>query len=403
MMSSSLPSVEHSPLICGMGLASGLGIGVMAHREAMLRGDRVSKPLGELWGYDHSWSHLYGAWIPDRRLFENRHQGPASSLSLVLARQAIAEAGWGVSELHDAALVVGSSRGNAAGWLDDWPHRRRVKLLSVPQSLHSELASCVSLELGIHGPYHVVSNGCASGLDALGFAWMLLQCGMVKRVLAIGVDLPLSPSLLDTYHGSRMLSPSGKNNPYHPEADGMIIAEGGAALALEMAGERQLPWLNVPRLLDYRSNSDAHSPLSMPPSGHYMSELLSSALTATCEVMQGEELPVTLCPHASGTRGNALSESAALTRAFQNRALPDFRLMKPWVGHAIGGSGILELALMLIFARDGMLPPNLPSLSPPVLDGQLSESVDRAGKRLLIKSASSMGGHNAVVSIGIGM
>ena len=35
-------------------------------------------------------------------------------------------------------------------------------------------------------------------------------------------------------------------------------------------------------------------------------------------------------------------------------------MMKPWTGHAIGGSGILELALMLVFAREGVLPPNPP-------------------------------------------
>ena len=387
-------------MIRGLGIASGLGGGVDAQIAAMESGSDIFRPLSELWGHDHAWSAFKGAWIPDRSLFKGRRQGPASSLALCLARQAVADAGWGTDELKDAAIVVGTSRGNAAGWLGDWSGRRRVKLLSVPQSLHSELASCVSIELGIHGPYHVVSSGCAAGLDAVGLAWMLLKCGAAKRALAIGLDLPLVPLLLDTYFDSRMLSESGANNPYHPAADGMVISEGGAAIAMELDGKDGRK--GCPVLLDYRANSDAYGPLGMPPSGEYMAELMEKALDEIR--LYGLELPLTVCPHASGTRGNAVSEQAALTRVFgdRDRDMPDFRLMKPWVGHAIGGSGILELALMTAFAREGKLPPNFKGLAAPVDGVCLSESVDLAGSRVIMKSASSMGGHNALVSIGVG-
>lgn len=389
---------ESATVVCGLGIASGFGVGVESLVEGLKSGRDVFRSLSDLWGDGYSWSELKGAWIPDRSLFASRRQGAASSLALHLAKQAVADAGWGEDELRDAALVVGSSRGNAAGWLDEWPGRRRVKLLSVPQSLHSELASCVSIELGMHGPYHVVSSGCASGVDAVGLAWMLLKSGTVQRALAIGLDLPLSPALLNTYFDSRMLSKSALNDPYHPAADGMLIAEGGAALAMELRpcsmSERK------PVLLNYRSNSDAYGPLGMPPSGEYMAQLLESSL----EVVKRFGMPLSLCPHASGTRGNALSEQAALARVFSSRGdeMPDFRVMKPWVGHAIGGSGILELVMMLAFARNGELPPNPKGLAVPLDGVVLSESVDPAGSRILVKSASSMGGHNAVISVGIG-
>lgn len=383
-------------VICGVGMASGFGVGADAQLEGIRRGASVFRSLSDLWGEGHSWSNFKAAWIPDRSLFKSRRQGPASSLALCLARQAVADAGWGSEELKDAALVVGTSRGNAAGWLGEWPGRRRVKLLSVPQSLHSEMASCVSIELGIHGPYHVVSSGCAAGLDAAGLARMLLKTGAAKRALAIGVDLPLVPSLLDTYFDSRMLSERAVNNPYHPDADGMLIAEGGAALAMEIRPFGACE--GSPVFLDYRANSDAYGPLGMPPSGEFMGRLLSSALAE----IEPCGLPLTICPHASGTRGNAVSEQAALEHVFSDADLPDFRLLKPWVGHAIGGSGILELAIMLAFAREGKLPPNPAGLSSPLEGARLSPSSDVLGSRIILKSASSMGGHNAVVSIGVG-
>ena len=149
------------PRVCGLGLASGFGMGAAAHLTGVREGRSVLKPLRELWGAGHPWGDVLSGWIPDRKLLCSRRNGPASQLALLLARQAVEEAGWGEEELKDAALIVGSSRGNASGWLSPWPGRRSMKILAVPNSLHSELASCVSIELGIRGPYHVLASGWA--------------------------------------------------------------------------------------------------------------------------------------------------------------------------------------------------------------------------------------------------
>ena len=217
------------PRVCGLGLASAFGLGAEAHISGVRQGLQVLKPLKELWGAGHPWGDVRSGWIPERGMLCSRRNGPASQLALLLARQAVEEAGWGPHELEDAALVVGSSRGNASGWLSPWPGRRPMKILAVPNSLHSELASCVSIELGIHGPYHVLASGCAAGLDAVGMAGMLMRQGVVKRALAVGLDLPLCRELLGTYWASGMLSRNGVNDPYGSGADGMCISEGGAA------------------------------------------------------------------------------------------------------------------------------------------------------------------------------
>lgn len=375
------------PRVCGLGLASGFGMGAAAHLSGVKEGRRVLKPLRELWRAEQPWADVLSGWIPDRKLLCSRRNGPASQLALLLARQAVEEAGWGEDDLKDAALIVGSSRGNASGWLSPWPGRRSMKILAVPNSLHSELASCVSIELGIRGPYHVLASGCAAGLDAVGMAAMLMRQGIVTRALAIGLDLPLCRELLGTYWASGMLSRNGENDPYGPRADGMCISEGGAAVALEMSSS---PGICVK---DYLVNSDACSPLGMPEDGKSMGALLKSALRNW-----DGKTPLTVCPHASGTAGNAVSERAALKRVF-GTFLPDLRMMKPWTGHAIGGSGILELALMLAFIREGALPPNPAWVSSPDGKALPEEELPLHGKRLLVKSAASMGGHNVVLGL----
>ena len=76
-------------------------------------------------------------------------------------------------------------------------------------------------------------------------------------------------------------------------------------------------------------------------------------------------------------------------------------MMKPWTGHAIGGSGILELALMLVFAREGVLPPQS-SLGHLPGRRRLFCGGAAAGRgRMLVKSAASMGGHNVVLSLAV--
>lgn len=395
------PSVSpfSGPYVCGIGMASALGMGTGAHVDALKEGKRVFRPLKELWGEGHAWDHVPAAWLEDRQIFLARRQGPASILALHLARQAVGDAGWGKNELRSAALVVGSSRGNSMGWLDSIPGRRKVKLLSVPQSLHSELASSITIELGMHGPYHVMSSGCAAGLDAVGMAAMLVNSGVVERALAVGLDVPLSPSVLDTYWASRMLAPGGINNPYGADADGMVIAEGGGAVAMSSHVEDIKEGVSYGRVMDYRANSDACSPLGMPENGEWLGRLMKESL----KKLSGLDVPLTVCPHASGTRNNGIAERAALERVFgsSGRQLPDLRLMKPWTGHAIGGSGILELCLMLAFAVRGKLPPNLPGLESPLQGCVLSVRTDPSGERVLMKTASSMGGHNAVLALGV--
>ena len=76
-------------------------------------------------------------------------------------------------------------------------------------------------------------------------------------------------------------------------------------------------------------------------------------------------------------------------------------MMKPWTGHAIGGSGILELALMLAFVREGSLPPNPGWVSSPCGGAVPAAETALDGERLLVKSAASMGGHNVVLSLSV--
>jgi 3-oxoacyl-[acyl-carrier-protein] synthase II len=354
---------------------------VAEHHASVLARKMPFKELAGLLGAGNPHAGRPAAWIHDRKLLLNRKWSPATMAALHVAREAVADAGWTAGELRDAALVVGTSRGNAAGWLGPWPGRRPFKLMAASNTIHSEPCSASSIELGITGPNHVLASGCAAGLDAAGIAMMLVQCGMAPRALAVAVDLPLVPLLLDNYAASGLLATDPDLDPYRRGSSGFIPAEGAAAMAIEPRGG------DFPKLLHYACNSDACDPVGIPADGGRTSELLEKAM-----ILHGH--PAAVCPHATGTAVQAIADPAALARAFPDEK-PTLHLLKPFTGHTIGASGLLESVILARFLREGKLPPNLPGRHAP--DGFILPDVPLDAGGPVNKLSHGMGGHNALL------
>ena len=376
--------IEQSLFITGLGALSALGETVSQHHQAVTERHVPFQPLGRLLGAGSPHAARPAAWIAARGLLTHRKWSPVTMAALHVARQAIIDAGWGPAELRDAALVVGTSRGNAAGWLGPWPGRRPFRLMAASNTIHSEPAAAISIEFGMCGPNQVLASGCAAGLDALGMALLMVRGGMAPRALAVAVDLPLVPLLLDNYALSGLLAAAFECNPYHPLSAGFVPGEGAAAMTLERVGGRPQP-----QLVHYACNADACDPVGIPADGGRTPELLRQALALT-------QAPAALCPHATGTAVQAVADPAALQRAFP-AARPTLHLLKPFVGHTIGASGLLESVLLARFLRDGRLPCNLPGLHAPAGYVLPETILDSPGP--VYKLAHGMGGHNALIAI----
>lgn len=303
--------------------------------------------------------------------------------ALHVAREAISQTGWSAEELRGAALVVGTSRGNAAGWLGAWPGRRPFKLMAASNTIHSEPASAISIEFGITGPNHVVASGCAAGLDAVGVAMMMLKCGLATRALAVAVDLPLVPMLLDNYAASGLLSPMFKMDPYDSHSSGFVPGEGAAAVAFETNNHA------VPSFIYYFCNSDACDPVGIPKDGGNTKVLLRNALDAVGNCFA-------ISPHATGTAVQAQADPAILSAVFQDPK-PTLHPLKPYLGHTIGASGLLESVILARFLQDGKLPPNIAGLHAPEGFTLPVDSIDATGP--VFKLSHGMGGHNSLLVI----
>ncbi|MDG0994289.1 MAG: beta-ketoacyl synthase N-terminal-like domain-containing protein [Akkermansiaceae bacterium] len=398
--------------ITGIGLTTGLGDGACANAEAIASGRHALNPLSGLLGKDSRYTDLNAAWIDDRSLLLSRKWAPGSMLSLHVAKQAIRDAGLAGEDLSNAAIIVGSSRGNAAGWVAPWPERRSFDLMAASNSMHGELASAVSIELGIHGPWQVISSGCAASLDAMGMAWMMLKQGVVSRAIVIGVELPLLPEVIELYEKTGVLAKSSVNDPYSADAGGFFPGEAGAAVVLETTdalAERKSRVKSADktecfthkhgsgdvRMTGYWCNSDANSPIGMSTDGKGLRDCLIKAVND----LRDEPEITAVCPHASGTLLHGKAEIEAMTAALPDDRTYSLHPLKPFTGHAVGASGLLDCVLLTYFMRIQSLPPNLAGITSPGEPFTLAPNTLSYDGSTVLKIAVGMGGHNSIVSL----
>ncbi len=333
------------------------------------------------------------AAFPSRELVKGRRYGAATNAAVYVASAAVRRARWSAEDIRDSWLFGASSRGNAGEMLGMNSWRRPLRKFSASNTMHCEIPAAVSIELGIRGPWQMISNGCSSGLDALGMAWMAVASGVAPRAIVVAVDLPLIAALLQDFRDTGLLSTNNVNDPFAPQTSGFFPGEAAVAVTLERdaSGRPKLC-----RLEHYSANSDAYDTLMIPDDGGGIESCVRSALLAG-----DPSKVVALCPHATGTLNHARAEPPALLRALAGNKVPLLPL-KPQTGHTLGASGLLDVALLAACMAEGWLPATLPGLTPPacglpLIDSPLQVS---SGDRV-VKLASGMGGHNAAVSMAV--
>ena len=377
------------------------------------------KPLSGLLGDNSQYHTLGGAWIKNRGLLNSRKWAPGSALSVHVAKQAVEDAGLNDIDLKETAVLVGSSRGNVAGWTIPGVERRAFDLLAASNSMHGELASAVSIELGTRGPWQVISSGCAASLDAMGMASMMIKQGVIKRAIVLGVELPLIGEILNTYAKTGVLATSEVNDPYSKNTSGFFPGEAGAAIVLESVSgvcerhlraeaisededvtaclwrDEELVAKSLVRMTGYWCNSDAESPIGMPVDGAGLRDCVKSAV----EDLTSEPPILGICPHASGTLLHGKAELAALRDALPNKSTISLHPLKPYTGHTVGASGVLDTVILAHYLRNKKLPPNLPGLTVPSKPFDLNANQLSYGGATVLKIAVGMGGHNSIVAM----
>ena len=135
-----------------------------------------------------------------------RRYSRASLAGVIAAREAWADAGLRISQAN-AGVIVGSGAGGIE--VGERQYRefftdalKKVTPYAIPVSIVGMISSEISIALRLHGISHVLSTGCTSSTDAIGYGMALLRSGEVNVLLSGGVDACVTPGMM--YGFSRM-------------------------------------------------------------------------------------------------------------------------------------------------------------------------------------------------------
>ncbi len=237
--------------------------------------------------------------------------------------------------------------------------------------------------LGIRSPVRVVSNACASGTNALGMAWHLVQSGQANRVIAGGYDT-LSQLV---YAGFDCLKASTPElcRPFDAGRSGLVLGEGAAFFLVEREGPI--------KIAGYGSATDTHHLTQPHPSGSGPAMAMRRALdAANCEPDAVDYINA----HGTGTPQNDACEAAAILSVCPEAAVSSTKAM---TGHTLGAAGAIEAAFCAISLQQGFLPPTLNFRSPDpgvCLDLVVNSSRETACRKVLSNSFG-FGGANASI------
>jgi len=295
-------------------------------------------------------------------------------LILTATREALGRAGicWerqSVAEKQSWGVIMGSGGGTPDFTEEQYrlffsQQLRRVSAYNVSSSTPGSLASEVSLHFGFRGPSHLISTGCTSSTDALGYAFNMIRFGLADHLVSGGADATITPGILQGFcvmgvvTASRNHAPERASRPFNKTRDGFVLGEGAWVLVLE---ERQGALARGAKIfgeiLGYGSTCDAFHRVRLNPDGEEPARAMNLALQ-DAEVAKDEIGYVAL--HGTSTQLNDKTETLAAKLCFGSRAhdIP-MSSVKSMIGHPQGASGAAAVVAALLAMNHGFLPPTI--------------------------------------------
>src|SRR5204862_576526 len=90
---------------------------------------------------------------------------------------------------------------------------RKVTPYAIPSSIVGMMSSEISISLRLRGVSHVLSCGCTSSTDAIGYAAALIRAGEADVVLSGGADACVIPGMMFGFARMRVLSSAFNDRP----------------------------------------------------------------------------------------------------------------------------------------------------------------------------------------------
>jgi 3-oxoacyl-[acyl-carrier-protein] synthase II len=297
-----------------------------------------------------------------------RRYSRASLAGVIAAREAWADARLRLAE-PNAGVIVGSGAGGIE--VGERQYRefftdalKKVTPYAIPVSIVGMISSEISIALQLHGISHVLSTGCTSSTDAIGYGLSLLRAGECDVLLSGGVDACVTPGMMYGFARMRVMAtrynntPAAASRPFDRGRDGFVLGEGAWMVVLEREESAARRGVHVYAYVDgYASTCDAYHRVQMDPDG---AEIVRAMQTALDRAGRRPDEIGYVNYHGTSTQLNDAIEVACVKRVLGRRAeLVPGSSTKSMVGHPQGASGACGIVTTALALDRGELPPTI--------------------------------------------
>ncbi len=281
----------------------------------------------------------------------------------------------------------------------------RVSPFAVPMMISNMASGRVSIQFELHGPCLTDVTACASGTNAVGEAFRMIQHGGADVMIAGGTEAAVSPAAVAGFAAMKAMStrnddPARASRPFDAERDGFVMGEGAGMLVLEELEHAKARGARIyAEVIGYGSNGDAYHISAPAPEGIHAEKCMAQALAdAGIEPTAVDYVNA----HGTSTGLNDKNETLAIKRLFGDHAQKlAVNSTKSMTGHLLGAAGAIEAIVCAMSIVESKVHPTINLTNPDpeldldyVVEGPRDKEVNVA-----ISNSFGFGGHNATLVI----
>jgi len=404
-------------VVTGMGVVSPVGTGLEAFWSALVAGRSGIGPITRFDASEFA-TRIAGEvrdFDPTRYLDkkEARRMDRFTQFAVAAAGMALEDAGLGTDGLDRdrVAVILGCGIGGIET-LEDQARvlvnrgPGRISPFFVPMMIPNMAAGQIAITFGFRGPNVTTVTACASGANAIGDAFKMIQRGQVDVAVTGGTEAPITPLSVAGFCAMKALStrndePERACRPFDAGRDGFVMSEGAAVLVLEgLSHARRRGARIYAEVLGYGSSCDAYHITAPDPEGAGAALAMAAALA---DAGLGPQDIDYINAHGTSTPLNDRLESLAIKQVFGPRAYEiPVSSTKSMIGHLLGAAGAIEAVATILTMVRGVIPPTINYEEPdPECDLDYVPNVARPARvDRALSNSLGFGGHNVTLVFG---
>ena len=403
-------------VITGLGAITPVGIGKDEFWSALLAGqsgigritrfdpsDYATQIAGEVKGFEAS------AYIDKK---EAKRMDRSTHFAIAASKLALEDAKLDLASEDKSR--IGTLIGTGIGGIDTLHEQYkvlfdkgpgRVSPFFVPMMIANMPAGQTSIAFGLQGPCTCVVTACATGTNAVGDAFRMIQRGDADVMVAGGTEACVSPAAVAGFCSMKAMStrndePEKASRPFEQGRDGFVMGEGAGIVILESLDHALARGAHIyAEFAGYGSNADSHHITAPAPEGIQAAKCMELALN---DAGLPPEAVDYINAHGTSTPLNDKNESLAIKRLFGDHAQSiAISSTKSMTGHLLGAAGAIECIACVLSIATSKVHPTINYENPdPELDlDYVPNQFREKTVNVAISNSFGFGGHNATILV----